>query len=53
MRIEFLLKTDRGHNITPYENLPCTHIQKIGGNSSAPTSETMIDYVLSNKGCKK
>ena len=50
---ELVVLNGREHNIAPYKNLPYTHIQKMGGNAAAPTSETNIDYVLTNKGCKE
>jgi len=50
---ELVVLNGREQNIAPYKNLPYMHIQKMGGNAAAPTSETIIDYVLTNKGCKK
>jgi len=50
---ELVVLNGREHNIAPCKNLPYTHIQKMGGNVAAPTSETIIHYVLTNKACKK
>jgi len=50
---ELVVLDGRQHIIVPYQNLPYTRIQQMGGNAVAPTSETIIDCVLTNKGCKK
>jgi len=52
---ELVVLNGTEHNIAPYKTFHNTHIQKLRENSQATTltSETIIDYALTNKGCRK
>jgi len=47
---ELVVLNSREHNIAQYKTFTYTHIQKLRENSATLTSETIIDYALTNKG---
>ena len=50
---ELVVLNGRESNIAPYKNFPYTHIHRIVQNAGNTTTETIIDYALTNKLCKK
>jgi len=46
---ELVVLNGREHNIAPYKTFPYTHFQKLQESSTTLTSETIIDYALTNK----
>ena len=51
--VELVVLNFTEHNIAPYKTFPNTHIQKLREDSTTLTSETIIDYALTNKRCRK
>jgi len=50
---ELVVLNGREHNIAPFKTFPYNHNQNLRENSTTLTSETIIDYASTNKGCRK